>query len=247
MVYPHRNLLLKISLGIIPLVQKNATKWLFLKFTDSGSSNIGPLDQQLEPFDCTSIPSHLSRWIQESVPIYANTAQNPKKETRTQINHKWYSMWYAYIEKKYLILFYSSKKCSMYVYNWMYIYIWDSTSQKNFNHDYVLFIFPLVYYFKQSQNMFFKVFWAICMAHLFSKNPSLLGTKRRWCSSAGRSTCAKRGPLKTSEHAAPAQTCWAAGILLGPGEKISSLVTGGEKMETLPYNKPLQKTTHSWR
>lgn len=88
MVYPHRNLLLKISLGIIPLVQKNATKWLFLKFTDSGSSNIGPLDQQLEPFDCTSIPSHLSRWIQESVPIYTNTAQNPKKETRTQINHK---------------------------------------------------------------------------------------------------------------------------------------------------------------
>lgn len=59
----------------------------------------------------------------------------------------------------------------------------------------------------RAKNMFFRVFWAICMAHLFSKNPSLLGTKRRWCSSAGRSTCAKRGPLKTSEHAAPAQTC----------------------------------------
>ena len=83
---------MKISLGIIPLVQKNATKWRFFEIYTLREFKYWPQAEQLEPFDdtffCTSIPSHRSRWIQESIPVYANTAQNPKKETRTQINHK---------------------------------------------------------------------------------------------------------------------------------------------------------------
>ena len=71
---------------------------------------------------------------------------------------------------------------------------------------------------------------------------SLLVSKRRWCSSAGRSTCAKRGPLKTSEHAAPAPTCWAAGILrLSWGKKYPHWSFGGEKNGNLTIQQTLSK------
>lgn len=238
MVYPHRNLLLKISLGIIPLVQKNATKWLFLKFTDSGSSNIGPLDQQLEPFDCTSIPSHLSRWIQESVPIYTNTAQNPKKETRTQINHKWYSMWYAYIEKKYLFLFYSSKKCSMYVYNWMYIYIYEiapprknsimimsfssfllSTTSSRVKTCSSEFSGPFVWHTSSLRTL---LCWFASVADAPARGAALVPSGGRW-------------RLRNTQRLHGQQCGW---HFTGSwGKKYPHWSTGGEKMETLPTKK----------
>lgn len=87
MVYPHRNLVMKISLGIIPLVQKNATKWRFLEIYTLREFKYWPQAEQLEPFDdtffCTSIPSHLSRWIQESVPCRRNHAKPQKRDKNT--------------------------------------------------------------------------------------------------------------------------------------------------------------------
>lgn len=87
MVYPYRNLVMKISLGIIPLVQMNATKWRFLKFT-LREFKYWPQAEQLEPFDDTWNAHKFRPTFHVGFKSPSPYTQTPRKTTKKTQEHK---------------------------------------------------------------------------------------------------------------------------------------------------------------